>query len=390
MSNIMFFCIPAHGHTNPTIEVVRTLVSRGHRIKYYSFPEFKEKIEGTGAEYVDCQSYLPPAPDDLDKKAGRDFASLIEMAADTTVNLDETVSRDIEQFRPDCIVSDSVCFWGKLLALKFNIPFVCSTTTFAFNKYTAKLMKQSFAEIISMFTGMPRINAKMELLKSRGYKADSFVSIIQNDNDTNTIVYTSKKFQPMSDTFSDRYAFIGPSIDMTEYERKNKSRPLIYISMGTVLNNCTSFFKNCINAFGDGKYDIIISAGKDTDISSLGKIPENINVYPRVNQLETLSQSDLFITHCGMNSVSESLFKGVPMILFPQHSEQGAVAARAEELGAGIRIKKGSSSVIRRTAEKILSDESYAKAAKTIGEDFRCCKGPGGGADFIEKIIAGK
>ena len=31
MSRIVFFSIPAYGHTNPTVEVVRQLVRRGHR-----------------------------------------------------------------------------------------------------------------------------------------------------------------------------------------------------------------------------------------------------------------------------------------------------------------------------------------------------------------------
>ena len=36
MSNVMFFNIPAHGHTNPTITVVEELVERGHQVRYYS------------------------------------------------------------------------------------------------------------------------------------------------------------------------------------------------------------------------------------------------------------------------------------------------------------------------------------------------------------------
>lgn len=55
MSNIMFFCIPAHGHTNPTIKVVEELVKRGHRVRYFSFEEFREKIERAGAEYIGCE-----------------------------------------------------------------------------------------------------------------------------------------------------------------------------------------------------------------------------------------------------------------------------------------------------------------------------------------------
>ena len=49
---ILWFCIPAYGHTNPTIEVVRELVRRGHEVRYYSFEEFRDKIEGAGADFV--------------------------------------------------------------------------------------------------------------------------------------------------------------------------------------------------------------------------------------------------------------------------------------------------------------------------------------------------
>ena len=43
MARIVFFCIPAHGHTNPTLAVVRELVSRGHEVLYYSYKPFRER-----------------------------------------------------------------------------------------------------------------------------------------------------------------------------------------------------------------------------------------------------------------------------------------------------------------------------------------------------------
>ena len=49
MSRIVFFCIPAHGHTNPTLGVVRELVNRGHRVIYYSYNVLRAKIESAGA-----------------------------------------------------------------------------------------------------------------------------------------------------------------------------------------------------------------------------------------------------------------------------------------------------------------------------------------------------
>lgn len=393
MSNIMFFSIPAYGHINPTLPVVAELVKRGHRVRYYSFEEFREKIEETGAYYVGCDAYLPPTPFDLDKKVGKDFASLIGMVADTTVNMDKMIAEHIKEFAADCIVSDSVCFWGKLFAVKYQVPFVCSTTTMAFNKYTAKLMKQGFMEIVRMFAGMPRIRAKMEMLKEAGYEVKSFVSMIQNDNDTNTIVYTSKKFQPMAETFSDRYAFVGPSVQAGTEKRKKGiyykrgERRHIYISLGTVLNKQSGFYRNCMEALQAMDCEAVISVGKGTDISLLGRIPDNVTVQPYVDQLAVLADTDVFLTHCGMNSVNESLYYGVPMVLFPQHSEENAVAIRIEQIGAGKRLKKTSAAAIRDTLGEVLSDASYKAAAQEMKKDFRSCGGAQWAADFIESVL---
>ncbi len=387
LSNIMFFNIPAHGHINPTIEVVRELVLRGHCVRYYSFSEFREKIEEAGAEYISCEEFLPPQPDDLDQKVGRDFAALIEMVVDTTLALEDMVASEVAEFHPDCIVSDSVCFWGKLFAWKYEIPFVCSTTTLAFNRYTASLMKKGFGELIRSIAWMPRINRKIRLLNEHGYRVKSFISIVQNDNDTNTIVYTSRLFQPRVETFSDRYVFVGPSVKDVEIAPKDKHRPQIYISLGTVLNRNLDFYRSCIAALKDVECDVIISAGRNTDVSQLGKVPPTFSIKPYVNQLEVLANTDVFVSHCGMNSVSESLYFGVPMVLFPQHSEENAVAIRTEELGAGVRLKRPDANEIKRTVEEVLSDKRYRERAEKIGRDFRNCQGAVGAADFIQWII---
>ena len=389
MGVIWFFCIPAHGHTNPTIEVVRALTGRGHRVRYYSFEEFREKIEGAGAEFVPCEGYLPPTPEDLDKKAGKDFASLIEMAADTTIGMQARIEQDVQAGRPDCIVSDSVCLWGKLFAWRYGVPFVCSTTTFAFNRYTARRMRQGVGEMVRMVLGMGRINAKMEQLRSRGYPVKDLVSLIQNDNDTDTIVYTSRQFQPEAETFSGRYAFVGPSLaqDEGESEREEKVRPLVYISLGTVLNKQAAFYRECFHALGARELDVVLSAGRGTDLATLGAIPENFTVQPYVDQLAVLRRADVFLTHCGMNSVSESLWYGVPMVLFPQHSEQEAVAGRVEELGAGLRLKRPCSADIRAAVDGVLTGENYRRSAAVIRESLRASGGAKRAAEFIEQVM---
>ena len=46
---IAWFCIPAHGHTNPTLGIVKELTAAGHQVYYFSFEMFREKIEQAGA-----------------------------------------------------------------------------------------------------------------------------------------------------------------------------------------------------------------------------------------------------------------------------------------------------------------------------------------------------
>jgi MGT family glycosyltransferase len=238
-----------------------------------------------------------------------------------------------------------------------------------------------------MITGMPRINKKMQLLRSHGYEVDSFISIIQNDNETDTIVYTSKEFQPMATTFSDRYAFVGPSIrQFPQLLEERKNRRFIYISLGTVLNQNKDFYQNCIKAFANSSYDIMMSVGEKTEITSLGRIPDNFTVKNSVDQIAILQKADVFITHCGMNSVNESLYFGVPMVLFPLHSEERVVADRVAELGAGIKLKGNRPKYLAKAVADVLVDRTYLDNVQKLSENFRNT----GGAVVAANVILAK
>lgn len=386
---IVFFCIPAHGHTNPTLGVVRELVARGHEVWYYSFDMFREKIEETGAKFLSCDCYHAEkklTPKDS-ARLGDDLAFSTQILVDTTLAMDEMVCRDMVQLRPNCIVADSMAVWGKAAARKLGIPFVSSTTTFAFNQYSAKIMPQKSKDLLKMLMAMPRANRHVRRLQNRGYPVKNVLDIISNDNRTHTIVYTSPEFQPMADTFSkEYYSFVGPSIRPVQQEFHKTAQKLIYISMGTVNNAMVPFYNACIQALGGTPWQVVMSVGNQISLDVFGEIPENISIYPSVDQIAVLKCADVFLTHCGMNSVSEALYFGVPLVMSPKTREQEGVAARVAELGAGVFLQTETEKDVLSSLHAVLQEHAYRNHANQIMESFRACPGAAGAADKIESI----
>ena len=381
---IAWFCIPAHGHTNPTLGLVKALTEAGHQVWYFSFEDFREKIEDSGATFIGCDGYDFEMEDKGNAdRVGKDKVYATELLVSSTLALDEMTSLVIGEIKPDVVVSDSVAFWGKLAAMKHGLPYVSSTTTFAFNKYSAKYMQESAWDIVRMLAAMPRINKQLKRLRDKGYPVKSLLDIVQNDNETNTIVYTSKYFQPRSETFSDKYHFIGPSIRPITNPIEKTADKLVYISMGTVNQN-RDFYRNCIHLLGQTDWQVVISMG--TNPEHYEDPPDNIQIYESVDQMAVLSVADAFITHCGMNSASEGLYFQVPLVLFPQTPEQDAVAKRVEELGAGVRLKSISENDILQALRQIIYEPGYKDNAAKISESFRACGGAAEGKLFLERI----
>lgn len=386
---IVFFCIPAHGHTNPTLGVVQELVSRGHRVVYYSYEMLRDKIESTGAEFVSCDDYdMEQKLDAKDtSRIGGDLAFSAKILVDTTLALDDQVCHDMERLRPDCIVADSMAVWGKAVAVKLGVPFVSSTTTFAFNQDSAKIMPQEPKDLFKMLLAMPRANRHIRRLRNHGYPVRNVLDVISNDNHTHTIVYTSPEFQPCADTFSkEHYCFVGPSVRPAVEKIEKRREKLIYISMGTVNNAFLPLYKACIEAFADAPYQIILSVGSMVELQAFGILPENIEVYPYVDQIAVLQKADVFLTHCGMNSATEALYYGVPLVMLPKTKEQKGVAARVYQLGAGTYLKKESPLEIRRDIDAVLKEDSFRVCAERIAADFRRCPGAAAAADKIMSV----
>ena len=206
------------------------------------------------------------------------------------------------------------------------------------------------------------------LSRRHGVKGPGITGLVFGRSDLN-IVYTSRLFQPFAETFDDRFQFVGPSVARAGRTagcaRSRMAEPaLVYVSLGTLFNADATFYRNCFEAFRDMDVQVIMSIGSNVSEASLGQPPPNFSVQPYVPQLEVLQRASVFVTHGGMNSVSESLFYGVPLVVIPQMGEQETVGRRVEELGAGLYLAKREATAarLRESVERVLADGAVPPA----------------------------
>jgi len=92
--------------------------------------------------------------------------------------------------------------------------------------------------------------------------------------------------------------------------------PLIYASMGTILNGQEDVFRTIVAAVAKNKnLQLVLSVGDQVDPKQIGPAPNNAIIARRVPQLELLKQTTVCITHAGLNTALESLAQGVPHLV---------------------------------------------------------------------------
>jgi MGT family glycosyltransferase len=391
MSKVMYFGVPAHGHTNPSLPVIEELVKRGEEVRYYTFPEFKEKILDTGAEYVEYRGFPTLVDNALLLKS---FVLLVGSLIYATKFVVDNLIEDIKQFKPDYIIHDSICVWGSYAAKVCSVPRVTSISTFVFTKEIT-----SFKDTASFIAGMSfkdfRLLIKLtrgnkKIARRLGIKHNDFISNLMNLSPLN-LCYTIKELQPNSHKLdSGKFKFVGPSVSKklqeyeNEFEYEKLKKPLIYISLGTIIKS-EKFFLNCGKALQDFPGTVIFSVGSRDMVPIVEKLNSDFIVRERVNQLNVLRNTDVFITAGGMNSVHESLMLGVPLCVFPFQAEQKSVAQAVVLTECGVQIKKIEPQAIDEAVQLVLNNKSFKQNCLGLSKKFISMGGYATAADAIEQ-----
>lgn len=375
--SVLMVNLPFSGHTNPTLGLARALTDMGHHVTYVHSPTWRGAVERTGARFVPYDDY-PSRPRPSQEKArcwDAAYRTVLRIGGDY-----------------DCLVYEMLFTSGKALAERLGIVPIRLFSTFALNERVLEDFGRSGGWYLTSLFRLPRVRALVSKRLSRrfGWRYDDLVDEITRNGPDLNITYTTRSFQLYAEDFpAPRYAFVGAAVDGRTpggFDAPAGSGPLVYVSLGTMLNNSAGFFRRCVEAFRGTGVRVVMSIGNSARPGRIGPLPPTITVRRNVPQLEVLSRASLFVTHGGMNSVNEALYYGVPMVVVPMGNDQPTVARRVAELGLGeaLDARSATPAALRGAALRVMSDQG---CRARLAEFQRETRAAGGNAEVARLII---
>ena len=166
--------------------------------------------------------------------------------------------------------------------------------------------------------------------------------------------------------------------------------PLIYASLGTLLNGIEHVYRAILEAVGRfPETQVVLSVGKNIDPDDLRPIPSNVITVNTAPQIELLKRASLCITHAGLNTVLEALAQGVPIVAIPIGFDQPGIAARVAYHGVGEFVEMGELTPERlsRLIRRVRQNPSYRDKARYFQRVIARTHGLDLAADVIERAF---
>jgi zeaxanthin glucosyltransferase len=402
-----FICPNAAGHLNPMTALARQLQARNHDVVFLYLSD------AAGLPFVPG-----PGKDDIHETVAEvsklEGEEALKFGMSWLMTQTETILKSlpgiVQANRVDALVIDTVQFYAELGAMQLGMPYI-HVSAAMYHDYTGATPLCHYdwphqttpAALARNREGVAKFVKLMESGNAgiRAYAESVGLKIDWEDPGSTlsplaSLTQVPRAFDFESSHWPSSFHHTGPFHDgkgrkEVDFPWKELTEePLIYASMGTVMNGRLDVFRTIVAALTKHKdLQLVLSVGDQVDPKQIGPVPKNAIIVKRAPQLELLKQTSVCITHAGLNTVLESLTQGVPQVAIPVSLDQPGVAARIADKKTGVvtSLDKLTADHLSTLLDEVLNNFTYRGNARKLQKAIAQANGLSVAADLIEESL---
>ena len=356
---IGFVSLPFTGHLNSMTALARKMRNRGHEVVFIGIPDNEPTIRAADLTFIPyCENEFPVGS--LDQYLAP-ISKLHGLAAVQNTNLHltpglakaafEHLPGLIKEIGVEALVIDTLHRFLELIPMSLNIPCVhiwntlhidgTGTTPACIYDWPNEDTPEARTRNLEGLKKLGGI-ASPTLALAKAFAEEVGLQIDWTNPATAVprlavITQTPKEFDFQGIPWPPEFHYAGPFHESEgrafipfPWEKLN-GKPLIYASLGTLVNGLDHVYKTILEAVGKlPDVQVVLSIGTNIDPDRLEPIPLDTIIVRKAPQIELLKRAALCITHAGLNTTLESLAQGVPMVAIPIAFDQPGRQHRAE------------------------------------------------------------
>jgi zeaxanthin glucosyltransferase len=414
MGHVGLICPNVPGHLNPMLALADAIRRRGHRATFFLLGDVPELVAAAGIEVVPLGgSIFPPdeyrtAMQRLGTLEGRAALShTLAMAARSAEAILGAGPAAARAIGITALLVDQASFPGGTVADELGVPFATVCNALLSNPDPAvppffthwKPQDAWWARLRNRvaWAGLDRLYSPVlvriqERRRQLGLPVPERIAEVWSSR--LQISQQPQSFEFPRQALPKQVRFVGPlrlsdgypPVPPFPWDRLD-GRRLVYASLGTLQNRIAGTFRMIAEACDGLDVQLVISTGHGVPMASLGDLPGRPVVVPYAPQLELLRRAALAVTHAGLNTTLDALSTGLPMVAIPVTNEQPGIAARIAWVGSGetVMLSRVTPRRLHSLISRVLSDPSYAAAARRVRDAIQAAAGALGAADMIEQ-----
>ena len=372
----------AGGNVPPFLGLGRELLHRGHRVRCLGPQSIHAAIERAGMVFRPLQQgavFDPLARPPLDQ------SQQTQVHVFFGDGYPADLRAEVERERPDIVVIDCFLVAAQSAAESLGVPFVLLVHTLP------GWFLPFWDQVLLSPTNTTRVRAGLAPVASAAdlcARADG------------TLVTSAPLLDsPVADSARTPWLrYVGPIFEAEDQDTKDTvsgvtipstAAPLILVSFSTTYMEQERALARIIEALRQLAVQGLVTAGPAVDPESLPSAP-NVKVHQWLPHAAVLPQAALVVTHAGHSTVMKALSYGVPLLCLPLGRDQGFIAQRVQDIGAGLAVPSDAApDELVAAISALLRDPSYREAAQQAAAIIRAA-GPGArnAAAELESIAA--